>query len=176
MTRLTFHPSSFKVFNIGFGIEIPNFGFDEGHNIKVLEASDRVGGRVQTYRDLANGWQAELGAMRIPKTHKYTLGYANRHNLTLEKFNNAPWRYNMHERNLKPDYDLEDLNFFKNEFNVHAKDQHHKAGKMIVGFNCTLTSKACKKTVCYGSILLVKFQVLEYKIRDKNWPYFYWIK
>ena len=166
-------PSSFKVFNIGFSIEIPNFGFDEGHNVKVLEASDRVGGRVQTYRDLSNGWQAELGAMRIPKTHKFTLGYANRYNLTLKKFNNAKLRYNIHERTLKPDYDLEDLNFFKNEFNVHAKDRHHKAGKMIVSFNCTLVSKACKKTVCYGSILLVKFQVLGYNIRDKNWPYFY---
>ena len=94
-----------------------------------MEASDRVGGRVQTYRDLANGWQAELGAMRIPKTHEFTLGYAKRHNLTLEKFNNAPWRYNMHERTLKPDYDVEDLNFFKNEFNIHPKDRHHKAGK-----------------------------------------------
>ena len=134
-------PSSFKVFNIVFSIEIPNFGFDEGHNVKILEASDRVGGRVQTYRDLANGWQAELGAMRIPKTHKFTLGYANRHNLTLKKFNNAKLRYNIHERNLKPDYDLKDLNFFKNEFNIHAKDQHHKAGKMIVSFNCTLISK-----------------------------------
>jgi len=103
-----------------------------GHNIKVLEASDRVGGRVQTYRDLANGWQAELGAMRIPKTHEFTLGYAKRHNLTLEKFNNAPWRYNMHERTLKPDYDLEDLNFFKNEFNIHPKDRHHKAAKIFM--------------------------------------------
>ena len=154
MTALTFHSSSFKVLNIVFGIEILNFGFDEGHNVKVLEASDRVGGRVQTYRDLANGWQAELGAMRIPKTHKFTLGYANRHNLTLKKFNNAKLRYNIHERNLKPDYDLEDLNFFKNEFNVHTKDRHQKAGKMIVSFNCALISKAYKKTVCYGSILV----------------------
>ena len=128
---------------------------------------------MQTYRDLANGWQAELGAMRIPKTHKFTLGYANRHNLTLKKFNNAKLRYNIHERNLKPDYDLEDLNFFKNEFNVHAKDQDHKAGKIIVSFNCTLISKACKKTVFYSSIWLVKFQFPGYKIRDKNWPYFY---
>ena len=140
MTTLTFHPSSFKVFNIGFGIEIPNFGFDEGHNIKVLEASDRVGGRVQTYRDLANGWEAELGAMRIPKTHYYTLGYAKRYNLTLDKFNNDPWRYNIYFRNLKPDYDLEDLIFFQNEFNVPPKDRHHKPGKMIISFDCTLIS------------------------------------
>ena len=130
-----------------------------------MEASDRVGGRVQTYRDLANGWQAELGAMRIPKTHEYTLGYAKRHNLTLEKFNNAPWRYNIHERTLKPDYDLKDLNFFINEFNVHAKDQHHKAGKMIVSFNCTFIAKTGKKTVCYGSILLGERSLMMSHIR-----------
>ena len=41
-----------------------------GHKVKVLEASSRVGGRIQTYRDLANGWQAELGAMRIPRQHR----------------------------------------------------------------------------------------------------------
>jgi len=103
-----------------------------GHNVKVLEASDRVGGRVQTYRDLANGWQAELGAMRIPKTHKFTLTCANRHNLTLAPFNNAPFRFNIHERNLIPDYDLEDLYFFINEFNVHPNDSHLKAGKIFM--------------------------------------------
>ena len=41
-----------------------------GHRVKVLEASSRVGGRIQTYRDLANGWQAELGAMRVPTFHR----------------------------------------------------------------------------------------------------------
>ena len=41
-----------------------------GHKVKVLEASSRVGGRIQTYRDVANGWQAELGAMRIPHQHR----------------------------------------------------------------------------------------------------------
>ena len=112
-------------------VEIPNFGFDKGHNVKVLEASDRVGGRVETYRDLANGWQAEFGAMRIPKTHEFTLTCANRHNLTLAPFNNSPLRFNIHERNLIPDYDLEDLYFFINEFNVHPNDSHLKAGKII---------------------------------------------
>ena len=28
---------------------------DRGHNVTILEASDRVGGRIQTYRDLAVG-------------------------------------------------------------------------------------------------------------------------
>ena len=38
--------------------------------VTILEASGRVGGRVETYRDEKDGWYAELGAMRIPDSHK----------------------------------------------------------------------------------------------------------
>ncbi|XP_042368701.1 L-amino-acid oxidase-like [Plectropomus leopardus] len=42
---------------------------DAGHKVKILEASDRIGGRVETYRNEDEGWYAELGAMRIPSFH-----------------------------------------------------------------------------------------------------------
>lgn len=48
-----------------------------GHEVEIIEASDRIGGRIWTHyfgdgEDRAYG---ELGAMRIPSDHEYTLHY-----------------------------------------------------------------------------------------------------
>jgi monoamine oxidase len=46
-----------------------------GHEPVVLEARQRIGGRIHTIRDFAPGLYAEAGAMRIPEVHHLTLGY-----------------------------------------------------------------------------------------------------
>lgn len=38
--------------------------------VTVLEMSDRVGGRIWTYRPKGHDWYAELGAMRLPPNHR----------------------------------------------------------------------------------------------------------
>jgi monoamine oxidase len=58
-----------------------------GHDVTVLEARDRVGGRVLTIRSpFAGGHFAEAGAARIPPTHQLTLRYAALFGLELDPF------------------------------------------------------------------------------------------
>jgi monoamine oxidase len=61
-----------------------------GHDVTVLEAQTRPGGRVQTLRDpFDDGLFAEAGASRIPSSHDLTLGYARMFGLTLIPFEPA---------------------------------------------------------------------------------------
>jgi monoamine oxidase len=57
-----------------------------GHEPVVLEAQNRVGGRVYTLRDFAPGLYAEAGAMRIPRAHDLTLEYCRHFGLEMRPF------------------------------------------------------------------------------------------
>ena len=55
-----------------------------GHDVTVLEASDRAGGRVETLRaGFTDGLYAEAGAYFVPGAHSYTVGYALEFGLAL---------------------------------------------------------------------------------------------
>lgn len=58
-----------------------------GHDVTVLEARTRPGGRVHTLRKpFSDGLYAEEGAARIPDNHELTLKYVKQFELSLEPF------------------------------------------------------------------------------------------
>ncbi len=58
----------------------------QGHRVVVLEAQNRIGGRVHTLRSFAPGLYAEAGAMRIPRSHDLTLAYCEAFGLSMRPF------------------------------------------------------------------------------------------
>lgn len=65
-----------------------------GHDVRVLEWQQRVGGRVySTSRGLAQGQIAELGAARIPDIHDFTWHYVRQFKLATNQFPEGRGRY-----------------------------------------------------------------------------------
>ena len=58
----------------------------QGHDVVVLEAQHRVGGRIYTLRTFAPGLYAEAGGMRIPRAHDLTLRYCKLFGLPMRPF------------------------------------------------------------------------------------------
>ena len=46
-----------------------------GHEVKIFEANNRVGGRIETVRMEDTGLYLDVGAMRIPYSHTLTMAY-----------------------------------------------------------------------------------------------------
>lgn len=80
--------SSKKVIIIGAGLAGLAAGYElteSGHDVTVLEARARSGGRVSTLREpFSDGLYADAGALFIPNTHDLTLRYIRRFRLTLQ--------------------------------------------------------------------------------------------
>src|SRR5687767_5364221 len=77
-----------KIIIIGAGIAGLSAGYELtqlGHQVTILEARARPGGRIQTLREpFADGLYAEAGAARIPDTHDLVLKYVKLFGLPLE--------------------------------------------------------------------------------------------
>ncbi|XP_038873196.1 L-amino-acid oxidase-like [Salvelinus namaycush] len=68
------------------GLTAAKFLEEAGHKVTIIESSNRIGGRVETYRPKGEHWYAELGAMRIPNFHTILLKIANNAGLSLNPF------------------------------------------------------------------------------------------
>ena len=79
-----------KIIILGAGIAGLAAGLElvqAGHDVTILEAQLRPGGRVYTLRaPFSDGLHAEAGAGRIPSTHHLTLDYVKRYKLDLDPF------------------------------------------------------------------------------------------
>lgn len=77
-----------KIIIIGAGMAGLSAGYELtqlGHDVTILEARARPGGRVHTLREpFDDGLYAEAGAARIPENHNLTLKYVKLFNLPLE--------------------------------------------------------------------------------------------
>ena len=62
---------------------------DAGHNVKIIEANNRVGGRVYTLRaPFTDGLYLDAGAMRIPEFHYLVMEYIRKFGLQIQPFIN----------------------------------------------------------------------------------------
>jgi len=79
-----------KVLILGAGMAGLVAGYElakVGHDVTILEARMRPGGRVHTLREpFSDGLYAEAGAARIPDNHDLTLKYVKEFSLPLEPF------------------------------------------------------------------------------------------
>src|SRR5713101_1738925 len=86
--RGPFAPKRVLILGAGLAGMVAGYELSQlGHNVTILEARNRPGGRVHTLREpFTDGLYAEAGATRIPDNHELTLSYIKDFDLPLIPF------------------------------------------------------------------------------------------
>ena len=102
-----------------------------GHNPIVLEAQDRIGGRVYTMREpFAPGLYAEAGAMRIPSSHGLTMAYIEKFGLATRPFTMSNPRAYIHVGGQKLRVEDAEREFDRLGFEVAEHERGHSIGRL----------------------------------------------
>jgi len=99
----------------------------QGHDVTVLEAQSRVGGRIYTLRTFAPGLYAEAGGMRIPRAHDLTLRYCDLFDLELRPFMMGNPKALVHIGGVRMTKEAADENPGRLPFNVEPHEQGRTA-------------------------------------------------
>ncbi|XP_047213804.1 L-amino-acid oxidase-like [Girardinichthys multiradiatus] len=76
----------YRVVIVGAGFTAAKLLQEAGHEVTILEASERVG-QVLTHRNETEGWYVELGAMRLLSFHQILHAFIQQLNISLNYFN-----------------------------------------------------------------------------------------
>jgi monoamine oxidase len=123
-----------RVVIVGAGLAGLSAGYElkrAGHTPIILEAQQRVGGRVYTLRDpFTDGLYAEVGAMRIPRAHTLTMSYVEKFGLKTNDFtmDNLNAYHYMGGRKVRASEAAKDPSLLG--FDVSEKEKGKTAGKM----------------------------------------------
>ncbi|MGE6536743.1 flavin monoamine oxidase family protein [Bacillus luti] len=106
---------------------------EAGHTITIIEANNRIGGRIYTIREpFSAGLYFNAGPMRIPETHELTLAYIRKFKLPLNLFINKTSSDIMYTNNIRTQ-----LNVYENDpgvlrFPVLEKERGKTAEELML--------------------------------------------
>ncbi len=123
-----------RVIIVGAGLAGLAAGYElkrAGHTTVILEAQQRVGGRIYTLRNpFTEGLYAEVGAMRIPRAHTLTMAYVDKFGLKTNDFtmDNPNAYYYMGGRKVRASEASKDPSLLG--FDVSESEKGKTAGQM----------------------------------------------